>query len=156
MSDINLTQAEADALIALEKHRIEDDVRNFPSHGESVSIPLTSSDRKENFILDISRSQINLARGKYQNRGRKVVVLVRIDFGGPPHRNPDGEEILCPHIHIYKEGFADKWAYPLPSEFTDIAPSKIYDDFIKYCNITIPPIMERGLWDDCRNTKIIR
>jgi hypothetical protein len=150
MPDISLTQAEADALIALEKHRIDDNSRNFPSAGESVSIPLTSSDRKENFMLDISRSQINLARGKYQNRGRKIIVLVRIDFGGPPHRNPDGKDILCPHIHIYREGFADKWAYPLPSDiFTDITPSKIYENFIKYCNITLPPKMEKGLWDDC-------
>jgi hypothetical protein len=150
MADINLTQAEADALIALEKHRIDGKVWDSPSAGGAVSIPLTSSDRKENFMLDISRSQINLARGKYQNRGRKVVVLVRLDFGGPPHRNPDGKDILCPHIHIYREGFADKWAYSLPSDiFADITPSKIYDDFIKYCNITLPPKIQKGLWDDC-------
>ena len=149
MAEINLTQAEADALISLEKHRIDDKVWDYPNPGTGVSIPLTSSGHKENFILDISRSQINLARGKYQNRGRKVVVLVRLDFGGPPHRNPDGEDILCPHIHIYREGYADKWAYLLPSDiFTDInKPSKIYDDFIKYCHITLPPIMQGGLWE---------
>ena len=149
MADINLTQAEADALIALEKHRVDEKVWNSPRLGTGISIPLTSSDRKENFMLDISRSQINLARGKYQNRGRKVVVLVRLDFGGPPHRNPDGKDILCPHIHIYREDYADKWAYLLPPDiFTDInTPSKIYDDFIKYCNITLPPKMQRGLWE---------
>lgn len=148
MADINLTQPEADALIAMEKHCIGSRVWDHPGPGGAISIPLSSIDRKENFLLDISQSQINLSRGKYQNRGRKVVVLVRLDFGGPPHRNPDGEEITCPHIHIYREGYADKWAYPLsPDVFADINnPSMIYDDFIKYCNITLPPKIQRGLW----------
>ncbi|MFW9280162.1 DUF6978 family protein [Glaesserella parasuis] len=26
--------------------------------------------------------------------------MVRLDIEGPPHRNPDGEEIICPHIHL--------------------------------------------------------
>lgn len=148
MADINLTQPEADALIAMEKHRVDEKIWNHPGPGGAISIPLTSLDRKENFLLDISRSQINLAQGKYQNRGRKVVVLVRLDFGGAPHRNPDGEEISCPHIHIYREGYGDKWAYPLPSEaFSDINnSSKIYEDFIRYCSITLPPKIQRGLW----------
>lgn len=147
MADINLTQAEANALIAMEKLRSENRSYNCQAQRCSVSIPLISSNRKENFILDIWRGQINLTRRKYQNRGRESVVLVRVDFGGHPHRNPDGKEILSPHIHIYKEEFGDKWAYPLPSDFTNIEnPSRIYNDFIKYCNITLSPKIKWGLW----------
>ena len=147
MADINLTQAQADALIAMEKHRLQNKAYKYFAPGEAVSIPLVSLNQKENFFLDIWRSQINLFKGKYQNRARKVVALVRVDFGGQPHRNPDEEEILSPHIHIYKEGFGDKWAYPLPSDFTNKEkPFQIYKDFIKYCNITLQPKILRGLW----------
>lgn len=44
MADVNITQAEADFLIAMEKHRLDDQVWLFPGPGERVSIPLTSQD----------------------------------------------------------------------------------------------------------------
>ena len=147
MAEINLTQSEADALIAMEKHCIEERVWNFPSLGGSLNIPLVSSDRKENFFLDIGRGRINFNKGNYQNRGRNVVVLVRLDFGGSPHRNPDGTEIESPHIHIYKEGFGDKWAYPLQdynlSDRYDIVTAFI--DFANFCNIKEIPEIQRIL-----------
>ena len=96
MADIDLTQAEADALIAMEKHRTSDDPCGFPMGGESVSLRLGSADGREQFLLDLSRGRIDLRKVKMQNRGRQVVVLVRLDLGGPPHRNPDGEEIGTP------------------------------------------------------------
>jgi hypothetical protein len=61
-------------------------------------------------------ARIDLIKGTYQNRARYVVVLVRLDFGGKPHRNPDGEEIASPHLHIYREGVGDKWAYPVTAD----------------------------------------
>ena len=115
MAEINLTQTEADALIAMEKRRINDERWDYPVLGGSISVPLISADRKENFILDVSRGKINLAKGTYQNRARQVVVLVRLDFGGQPHRNPDGEELESPHLHVYREGYGDKWAVPVPT-----------------------------------------
>ena len=121
MSKINLTQAEADMLIAMEKHCKDDQSWNYPTAGTKIEIPLISVDGKENFILDISKGKINIKKGKYQNRAHKLIVLIRLDFGGPPHRNPDGEEIPSPHLHIYREGFGDKWAYPIPNDiFSDM------------------------------------
>ena len=87
MAEINLTQTEADALLALVKHRVDTTAWDYPSPGEKVSIPLVSVDRRESFLLDLSRGRINLAKGTYQSRGRQVVILARLDFGGPPHRN---------------------------------------------------------------------
>ncbi len=76
------------------------------------------------------------------------MVLVRIDLAGAPHRNPDGEEIPCPHLHVYREGYADKWAEPLPANiFHD--PSDIWrtlSDFFAFCNVSRPPHIERGLF----------
>jgi hypothetical protein len=148
MADLNLTQAEADALIAMEKHRVNDDRCDFPMAGDSLVLPLQSSDKREQFLLDISRGKIDLLRGKYQHRARQVIVLVRLDFGGRPHRNPDDQELPCPHLHVYREGYGDKWAIPVPADrFARI--SDLYgtlEDFMRFCNITQPPYINRGLF----------
>ncbi|MBI3837819.1 MAG: hypothetical protein HY288_07785 [Planctomycetia bacterium] len=124
MADMNLTQAEGDALIAMEEHRANE------------------------VLLDLSRGRIDLAKVKLQNRGRQVVVLVRLDLGGAPHRNPDDEEVACPHLHLYRDGYGDKWAVPAPADrFPN--PSDLWatlGHFMAYCNITRPPHIERGLF----------
>ncbi len=138
MSDINLTQGEANLLIAMEKHRVSDERWEYPDLGGSTCIPLISADRRENFSLDLYRGRIDLAKGSYQNRSRQVIILVRLDFGGQPHRNPDGEEIPSPHLHIFREGFGDKWAVLAPSDkFTHIDnnPWDTLNDFMLFCNI---------------------
>ena len=148
MTEINLTQAEADALIAMEKHRLDDHRVDYPSGGEAISVPLMSADKRERFLLDVSRSGINLLKGKYQGRAREVVILARLDFGGSPHRNPDDEEIPSPHLHVYREGYGDKWAVAVPSDrFSDLSDLwRTLEDFMRYCNITEPPIIERALF----------
>jgi hypothetical protein len=148
MADMNLTQAEADALIAMEKHRVNEDRSDFPMGGQALVLPLHSVDRREQFLLDLSRGRIDLMKVKMQNRGRQVVVLVRLDLGGAPHRNPDGEDIPVPHLHVYREGFGDKWAVAVPADqFT--ATSDVWrtlDEFLRFCNVTQPPHIERGLF----------
>ncbi len=148
MSEINLTQPEADVLIAMEKHRVNDERHYFPQGGESLVLALQSPDKREAFLLDLSRGRIDLAKVKMQNRARQVVVLVRLDLTGAPHRNPDDQEIPCPHLHLYREGFGAKWAVPLPpGRFRD--PSNLWGtlgDFMAYCNITQAPNIERGLF----------
>jgi hypothetical protein len=88
VADINLTQEDADALLAMEKHKVDDTPYEYPSLGGGVRIPLQSLDKRESFFLDITRSQIVLTKGTYQNRARGVAILARLDFGGAPHRNP--------------------------------------------------------------------
>ncbi len=148
MTEINLTQTEADALIAMQKLRADDNQYSFPDLGGGFTAPLISSDKREKFLLDVSRGRIDLAKVKYQNRGRNIVVLVRLDMAGPSHRNPDDQEIPCPHLHIYREGYGAKWAIPLPTGvFTDLNDlSKTLDEFMKHCNITDPPDIIRGLF----------
>jgi hypothetical protein len=76
------------------------------------------------------------------------VVLVRLNFGGAPHRNPDGEEIDSPHLHLYREGFGDKWAIPVPGDvFGDVTDQwRTLQDFMQYCNIAEIPLIRRGLF----------
>jgi hypothetical protein len=146
MADIDLTQAEADALLATEKVRADDTQYQFPAAG-IVNIPLVSRDRTEAFLLDVRRARIDVSRVTYQNRARHVIVLARLDLNGPPHRNPDGEEVPCPHLHRYRERYGDKWAEPIPSLFTD--PTDVWQtlqEFLRFCNVTDPPRIERGLF----------
>jgi hypothetical protein len=142
-----ITQAEADALIAMEKHRTDDSEYVFPDQG-NVTIPLVSSDKRETFTLDIRNGRIDLSKATFQNRARHVLILVRLDLGEKPHRNPDGESIGSPHLHIYREGFADRWAFPLPKQvFTDPNDKwRSLQDFMRYCNITRPPKIQRSLF----------
>lgn len=147
MSILDLTQHEADALFSIEKHCVDDTQYIFPGLGGALRIPLISADRKEEFILDITRGRIDLKKNTFQNRARKAIVLVRVDIEGPSHPNPDGEVIPCPHIHLYREGFALKWAHPIPSTFND--PSDVWDTlnrFQTYCNISKPPNIQRELF----------
>jgi hypothetical protein len=148
MADIDIPQAEADALIAMEKQRVEDKSWLFPEAGGSLAIALTSPDKRENFILDIARGRIKLSKASYQNRARQAIILLRLDLGGAPHRNPDDQEIPCPHLHMYREGYGDKWAIPAP---VDRYPNvqdlfSTFEAFMRHCNISNPPVIDKGLF----------
>jgi hypothetical protein len=88
MADIEITQAEADALIAMEKQCVDDKEWFFPNPGGRLAIPLTSTDKRENFMLDITRAQLKLTKATYQNRARQAIILMRLDLDGPPTPQP--------------------------------------------------------------------
>jgi hypothetical protein len=145
--NVILTQQEADALFALEKHYMGEEQFDFPSFGGSLRVPLFSAGKKEEFMLDITRSHIELQKNTLQTRARKTIILARIDIGGPPHRNPNGEEIQCPHLHLYKQGFNDKWAVPLPEIFSNPSDGlQTLTEFMDFCTIVTKPIIMRELF----------
>lgn len=154
MTDIILSQAEADALIAIRKdydgtsNPAGSPTLTLPDLGGKLIVPLICTNKREKFSLDITRSRIDLLKETKQIRGRQVIVLVRLDVGGAPHRNPDDEEIPSPHLHIYREGFGDKWACAVPSDkFSNLSdPWQTLYDFMKYCNIVGLPEFNRGLF----------
>ena len=146
MADLDLTQDEADALLQMEKRRADVLDWDYPSLGGSISIPLVSTDGREQFLLDLRVGGIQLAKRTYQNRARRVVILARLDSGGPPHRNPDDADVPSPHLHLYREGYGDKWAFPVPSGFADLAnPLQTLGDFLRYCGVTEPPSIRARL-----------
>jgi len=73
---------------------------------------------------------------------------MRLDLDGPPHRNPDGSEIPCPHLHVYREGYGDKWAIPAPADRYTAALDlfSTFQTFMAHCNITKPPNIQKGLF----------
>ena len=159
-----LTQSEADALINIPKIKNSDDSYDFPLPGENLTIPIISQDEQENFLIDISRGKIRLKKCTYQERYQTIIILIRLDVDGPPHTNPEvvnvplpyltpynGQTIDCPHLHLYVEGFMDKWAIPAPNdEFPDT--TNLYttlQDFFQYCNVVeTPKIYWRPTWNE--------
>ncbi|MBI5273766.1 MAG: DUF1829 domain-containing protein [Chlamydiales bacterium] len=91
-----LTQKEADDLLKMHKCRVDDTIYAFPTHGRRLNIPLKSRSASEDFMLDIHQGGIALKRYTFQHRARNIIILARLDLGGPLHRNPDGTEIPCP------------------------------------------------------------
>ena len=79
MADIDISQAEADALIAMEKLCVENRNWLFPEPGGRLAIALTSQDKRENFVLDITRARIKLTKATYQTRARQAIILMRLD-----------------------------------------------------------------------------
>ena len=72
----------------------------------------------------------------FQTRARTTIVLARLDFGGPPHKNPDNKWLGSIHLHLYREGYNDKYAFPLPEEFAGISDTfEFLDAFMDYCVI---------------------
>ena len=141
-----LTQSEADALIVM---------RKVFQHAITISLPpgadqtheLVGDDNRERFGLDLWRSTFRLTKVKHQTRGRNVIVLVRLDVDGSPHTNPDAAVLRGTHIHLYREGYEAKWAYPVdPAEFTDVSDiQQTFVEFCRYCNIVNVPPFQGGL-----------
>lgn len=156
-----LTQSEADALFTMAKKPKSGNRLAFPHAGGKLLAEFVSLDGREVFLFNITRSSIAVSKCTYQKRARQVEILRRLDIDGSPHPNPavetvpldflapyNGLEIPCPHLHIYVEGFADKWAIPAPADVIDSNADlyKMMESFLTYCNVTEMPNIERGLF----------
>jgi hypothetical protein len=73
-----------------------------------------------------------------------AVETVQLEFLVPYN----GIEIPCPHLHVYVEGFTDKWAIPAPADLVN-SNADLYammESFFRYCNVQEMPNIERGLF----------
>lgn|SRR5487761_1088124 len=142
-----LTDAEVTVLLKMKKHFIDMSTMNFPSVGQYQQRELSSDDGRETFLLDVSRKGIKVAKCTYQNRYRVTEILLRLDIDGPTHDNPDGAAVPCPHLHVYREGFADKWASPVdPAEFTDTGNLILtLRQFLARCKVAKTPAIQAAL-----------
>lgn len=142
-----LTQQRADELMGMEKYCVGATSIQFPASGTTAQIDVKSTDERESFLIDVNRKgRIRLSKCTYQERYAVVEILLRLDVGGPPHENPDGIVISCPHLHVYKEGFGTKWAYALPAGFTDTTDLvRTLIEFLTHCNVKDIPQIQRSL-----------
>ena len=162
--DMVLTDTEVNRLFRVAKFSNSDEGHTLDE--SKFSLSLQSEDGRDRFLFDFSRSSIVL-RYKFQMRANRMFPLLRLDLGGPFHDNPDIEiecpendpfrqvhpqcigkhfEIGEPHIHYYREGFEDSWAYPVPSSFKNLDDVfQTYMDFMELCNVVKRPNVRRSL-----------
>jgi len=55
--------------------------------------------------------------------------------------------LLCPHLHLYREGFEDRIAYPISDipDFIVTNPSNglvWLEDFLKFCHVEGVPVIQ--------------
>ena len=146
-----LTQQEADYLIELLKKLINEQI-SFPTPSAKLSFELRAMDNKESFLLDINRTgRIKSNKCTYQCRYKKEHTLLRLDVNASPHTNPDGTIVSGNHLHIYREGFGDKFAIEfsgLPIEST-IDLINTLRSFLTQCNVDISKLhIQGGMFDD--------
>jgi len=132
MTTLMLTQMEANELISMKK-KFENKKQTVLNESFEECFNLISENKQEHFVLDMKQGKIDLKKIKYQNRFDEVIPLVRFESKGI-HENPDGTIIKGPHIHIYKEGYGDKFAVPSPFNNPEDVLESI-KQFCKYCNI---------------------
>ena len=98
---------------------------------------------KNLYLLDFYRGSFELTRFTYNKRYRQSLILLRYDSGGR-HTNPDGVSFNGPHVHIFREGFNDKFAYPISDLNIDATNSidEVLDKLLQFCNVTKRPIVE--------------
>ncbi len=101
-------------------------------------------------MLDVWRGTLRLTKLKFQNRVRTVIVLVRLDVDGAPHTNPDGQRLSGTHLHLFREGYDDRWAFPVdPGSFTLLNdPGATFQEFCAFCKIRVPTTSPRN---NCMN-----
>ena len=142
-----LTQQRADELMGMPKYCVDASPITFPLPGQAIRLQLKSSDNREEFLVDVNRKgRIRLSKCTYQERYEVVEILLRLDVAGPPHVNPDGQDVPSPHLHVYREGFGGKWAEPVPPEFTKLSDlAKTLEHFLMYCKVQKVPLIQRGV-----------
>lgn len=139
-----ITQLEFDILIKEEKI-FEDIIKPLELGPAPIrwSRQINAVDSNNLFLLDFYRGSFELSRYTYNKRYRQTIILLRYDNGGR-HTNPDGASFEGPHIHLYKEGYNDKFAYPISdieieeSDTIEVVLNKI----LHFCNVTKLPSIE--------------
>ena len=147
-----LTQVEADRMLAVRKVARNKERRIYPGLGNKLVVPLQSHDGQEIFMLDITPGRKIRTKVSWQTRTQTGDVLARLDFG-VEHSNPDDSVAGSPHLHLYREGERDKWAYsikPGSTDFCGIAAPALdaghkvwFDYFLAICNIKNENILKR-------------
>lgn len=161
---MSLTNQQAQVLFNLDKST---EFSNYilPNLNELLTIKLHSVDthfRDEVFSLDINRKSMVLRKKTFQNRVQNNIVLRRLDFCAG-HHNPSINSIpddldakiielmhkyenvrfsQQTHIHLYIDGYGEKWAFPITEFDFAVTGDDIIAQtqaFCSYCNINKLP-----------------
>jgi hypothetical protein len=132
-----ITQVEYDFLMGQEK--AFDDLVSAIQLGPAPiqwTRELTSLHNKETFLLDFYKGSFELSRYTINKRYRQTVIMLRYDNAGR-HTNPDGVFFEGKHVHLYREGYNDKFAFHV-SEIgvSDTDPIEtVFNKIMQFCNV---------------------
>jgi hypothetical protein len=132
-----LTQAEANQFMQMAKRFVRPPASITIPPGVDDTYELAGPNDRERFFLDVWRGTLRLTKLRFQNRARTVVVLARLDVDGAPHTNPDLQLLSGTHLHLFREGYDDKWAYPVdPESFTLLSdPGTTFQEFCAFVTL---------------------
>lgn len=145
----NIQQSRANELIKVKKTFLDKSkiIVNKPIQEKRELI--STSNVEDKFYFHISQKAIEF--GCYRTCTRYFSIpLVRLCIDSDQvHENPDGKIIRGSHIHMYKEGHFDKFAYPLSEYgFTNENIIPVLEQFFEICNIEKIRIEDQRLMGD--------
>lgn len=147
----SLPQPRANAFLTTRKIKAtETDFHLTSTILKPVSVPLIApAIAGEAFSLDVTQKRIVLKLKCQLRCTTEAVVLARLDFASP-HRNPDGTAVGVPHLHIYREGYGDRFAYKVPPGMLKNPdnPLQVLLDFLTTYNIERNGIVDLPQTDD--------
>ena len=132
---MSLTQTQAKTLIEALKEAVRQDQFIWDADTRYDETFIAVEQNGVEFILTLNRNSFEIRlhlRTSVDNIG-----LCRID-AAPYHTNPDGTELRnTPHMHIYREGYGDKWAEPIDWYDTN-NPQTTLERFLDEINARFP------------------
>ena len=141
---MGITQAEYDFLMGQEKSfdDLISPIQLGPAPLQWVR-QINSISTKEIFLLDFYRGSVELSKYTINKRYRQTIIMLRYDNGGR-HTNPDGILFEGPHVHLYREGYNDKFAFPVSEvkvTSTDTM-EQVFKKLMHFCNVKQVPTVE--------------
>ena len=145
---MGITQAEYEYLMRQEKaFDVLDAIHLGPDPIEWTR-QINSLETKEIFLLDFYRGSFELTKYTINHRYRQTVILLRYDSKGR-HTNPDGVSFDGPHVHLFKEGYNDKFAFPVSEvgvNKDDKSMEQILAKVLQFCNVKRIPSIEVSMF----------
>lgn len=120
----------------------------FPED-DSVRYDMKSLDRRYSFLLQIRQKLDHTKITFHFQENQRFIGLLRIDFNGPPHQNPEvvnesvpdwlakyqGRCIEGSHVHYYVQGYRSlAWACPLKADGFPVKTMQGIQDFDRALN----------------------
>jgi hypothetical protein len=124
-----LTQEEADELLLKAKEAVRKEVLSWGITSRHDEVVIATGSPETQFLISLTRNPFEI-KAHFRTKTSNV-QLARVDTQ-KQHINPDGERIVGPHLHWYREGYAHlEWAEKI--DWYD--PSKPLDTLFRFLDL---------------------
>ena len=106
-----MTQAEAEEMLQKAKEAARKEVLSWSSPSRNDELVIATGEPDLQFLLSLTRNPFEI-KAHFRTKSRSI-GLARLD-SQTQHFNPDGQRVLGPHLHWYREGYLHlEWAEPV-------------------------------------------